>query len=635
MKIAKYIKRIGVVAVMAAAVMATSCKEVDDTELAQRLFRPVNINLSSQENNITATWTAMEGAYGYKVELYVGDRQSDGLGNTYTNKVLVASEENIKTARWTVSGLEYETTYYFRVRANHAEPSYDSRFSGFEEIKTGSEIEVITAVVTDADRGVVTFSWQDGYNLTYLVLTDANGEEETIQINNADGQLVREGMAAGPYSVTAYNSSRSFNTYEFVIPVIKPVEPSEINYEGVILRWVSTSGLSRIEVVASADPSDVHVYNMSDIATAGENYLFIPASDLGKLVTYNATIWFESGTSGNTVSFTTKDVAPEGLITVSTVDELKTALETAADGATIAINPGTYLFLTELDEIANVSLQKSVTLIAATGETPIIQTKGLQVKNAADIGTIRLEGLEFDCAPAGDGGYLFDQQSAFNVDRIEIVNCRIYDLFNSVVRYDRQTAGGLKNLLIDNCLITNANGKQCIVAMGASGMKYNIESLTITNTTITNVGHTTTNTRFASLYGNDNMTTTFNNNTIVINSTTNNTIDYRGSSTGATGNGKFEMKNNIIYLKNSTESLYGKLPKLDGTTVDISGNFMNGQWVKSVSAGVITYDTEVWPGYGTTNADPQFADIESDNLTVGNSSVVAARAGDPRWLPAE
>ena len=72
-----------------------------------RLFRPVNIQLTTSENSITAKWTDMQGATGYYVELYTSENVTADDGEKYATKTLVASETNLQGASWTLADLEF------------------------------------------------------------------------------------------------------------------------------------------------------------------------------------------------------------------------------------------------------------------------------------------------------------------------------------------------------------------------------------------------------------------------------------------------------------------------------------------------------------------------------------------------
>lgn len=626
----KNIKHIDKILFALAVSLTTLCGCCTDEglEQASRLFRPVNINLTANENTITATWAGIADAESYYVELFGTDKIKVDDQTSYTNYELIASEENVVGNQWTVGDLDFETTYYFRLKANSSQVGHDSRFTKLESIKTPAELQVVNAEVIDIDNGTVRFSWMSGFNLLRLILTGPDGAQE-IAINDADKQITIEALPAGSYTVEVENATRRFNTFQFMIPILKEMASADISFEGVIFRWAPADNLTRIVVEAVSDATDTRTY---DISALSDNFLFV--SDLGKFVTYRATIYIDQQ-AGNTITFTTKDAAPEGMITVSTVEELKSALSTAADGAVIALNPGSYQTYTETDGVvtlAGLTITKSVTLMAATDQKPVIVCKGLSVNNTAEIDHIIIRDIEWDATAAESGGYLIDHQTnAQNVRLVEITGCYIHDLFNSVVRADRSSSCTVLNVTINDCLMLNMNGKQCIIAQGkANDMACNVGEVKITNSTIAGVGLSTTNTRMFSLIGNDNMRLTLSNNTFVTYSTTNPFIHYRYTAAGSTTMGQVSIKSNIFYNLNHTASFHAKAPNFGNATLSIADNSLAVPWVTSVVESVIT--DEDWSSYESIAEDPKLADVDNNDFTVGNQNIITKGLGDPRWL---
>lgn len=606
--------------------LTVSCKDQTDENEQVRLFRPVNITTGAVENTLSFTWSKIAEAVSYDVELY--KKQSVKTdGTEYLNRELVASAEQIELNEWTIAGLEYETTYYFRVRANAADRTFNSRYTSFTEIKTKKELEVFTATVTDADNGTVLFAWNSGYDVTYIDLSGSNGTER-YTVNDTDGSLTVTGLAAGKYSAQIGNATRTYNTVEILVPILKELAGIDNSFAGVTLRWVRTSGLARIEVVATADPTDLHSY---DISSAVNTYITL--TDLKAVTEYAATVYLTDNTAVNTIIFTTKDAAPAGMITVSTAAELTAALETATDGSVIALEMGTYEFRTaDTGEIANIQFSKGVTLMSTTDAKPVMKMKGFQLTNKAVVDLIRLEGINLAMADAGEGGYLFDHTSgALTVNRIEVVNCTVTDLWNSVVRADRNNASTVLNVLIDNCLILNNNAKQCTISLGGSATTVAPESITVTNSTITNIGYNNTNTRLISVYGaSEKLTVTLANNTITINSATSNFVHLRGQLSGASGWGTVEMRDNIFYNLNHDTAKYTKTIEVGSAKTVIENNCIWQPFVLSVDTATKSVTDDDWTVYvGTVMEDPQFTSIDEDNYTPLNEKI--ATQGDPRW----
>lgn len=637
----KYIKYISMLMVaLAMSLVATSCNdETHEVEVVDRLFRPVNIVVSASGTTISATWAAIEGATGYTAELYVREKiEVDEAGEelTYEDKVLVARDEQVPTNSWTATGLDYDTQYYFRVKANGETEKDNSHFSDFESIKTPAETQVLKVAIDDPIAGNVTFSWMTGYDLSYIRLTSPNGTETTYPINDGDGTFSITKLDAGQYKAVAGNSSKEFNTVSFLIPVLYDVISEEITFDSVTIRWAPDGNISTLELVNAVTKEEKsYPANINGV-------LEIPAAELGYFQTWQATLIYADGSLSNTVTFTTLDQMPEGVITVSTAEELKSAIETAANGAIIALNPGEYHMQSPDDsgnlQYVGITLSKSVTLMAATGSMPLVMAKQFNIVAATELELIRVEGIEFAGYDEHDSGvtdtYLFnlDASSAACLKRLEIENCKIHGISNSIIRADRNKAYTVLNILINNNMMWNMNGKQAYISTYNAADGTPAESITFTNNTITGLSRKSGNQRPFGWLASTSIVVNISNNTFYdCQNGTANFFHARGSADG--GWGTITVKSNIIYSKPvDAEKKPNKAPEFgSGATPVIENNVLPFPWGSyNSTTGVLT--TDDWSAYGTITADPNFADAANLDFTPTNEVVVNAGAGDPRWL---
>ncbi|MDO4758107.1 MAG: DUF5123 domain-containing protein [Rikenellaceae bacterium] len=637
----KYIKYISMLMVaLAMSFMATSCNdETREMEVVDRLFRPVNIVVSASGTTVSATWAAIEGATGYTAELYVREKvevESEGETTDYENKVLVARDEQVITNSWSVSGLDYDTQYYFRVKANGATEIRNSHFSDFESIKTPAETQVLKVVIDDPKAGNVTFNWMAGYDLSYIRLTGPDGSETNYPINDGDGSFAITKLGAGQYKAVAGNSEKEFNTVSFLIPVLYDVIAEEITFDSVTIRWAPDGNISTLELVNAVTKEEKsYPANINGV-------LEIPAAELGYFQTWQATLIYADGSLSNTVTFTTLDQMPEGVITVSTAEELKSAIETAANGAIIALNPGEYHMQSPDDsgnlQYVGITLSKSVTLMAATGSMPLVMAKQFNIVAATELELIRMEGIEFAGYDEHDSGatdtYLFnlDAGSAACLKRLEIENCKIHGISNSLIRADRNKAYTVLNILINNNLMWNMNGKQAYISTYNATDGTPAESITFTNNTITGLSCKSGNQRPFGWLASSSIVVNISNNTFYdCQNGTANFFHARGSVDG--GWGTVTIKGNIIYSKPAdAEKKPNKAPEFgSGATPVIENNVLPFPWGSyNSTTGVLT--TDDWSAYGTITADPGFVDAANLDFTPTNETVINAAAGDPRWL---
>ncbi len=626
-----------IAAVMAVSVV--SCTD-DTTEsgVADRLFRPVNIILSASGTTVSATWAGIEGSAGYTAELYkrnVVEVEEEGETVEYEDMILVALDENIPTNEWIVRGLEYDTQYYFRVKANATNAAQNSYFTEFENVKTPMETQVLKVNIDDPIEGNVTFTWMTGYNLTYIRLTAADGSEKEYSINDAEGSLSVKKLDAGVYTAVAGNSEREFNVVEFLIPVMYEVSTSEITFDDVTLRWAADGNITTVQLV-NVVTGEVKTYPASV-----NGVLVIPAAELGYYQTYDVTLIYADGSMSNTVRFTTLDQKPEGVIVVSTAEELTNAISTCANGSVIALNPGEYHVQKLNDsgvlEYQAVNINKSLTLMAATGEMPLVMVKQFNLVAAATIDLVRIEGIEFAGYDGEDKNtsdtYLFnlDAGSTACVTRLEIENNKIHGISNSLIRADRNKAYTVLNIYINNNMMWNMNGKQSYISTYNANDGVPAETITFTNNTITRLSWKNSAQRPFGWLASEQLVVNISNNTFYdCQNGKTPFAEARGSVDGSYGT--VIMKNNIFYSEPADPvKSPNAQPKVgDNAKYTNEGNVLGFVWGSVNSAGELTtYD---WSEYGAVVTDPGFADAANLDFTVTNEQVANMRAGDPRWL---
>lgn len=639
----KYMKNIVMLFVALVTVFAVSSCSDDDTEpgAADRLFRPVNIIVSAKGTTVSATWAGMEGAAGYTAELYVRNEvEVPGVGEEaeaekFEDKVLVARDENVQGTTWEVTGLEYNTQYYFRVKTNHLDQDRNSYYTEFKSIKTPMETQVLKYTLDDVRNGVVTFTWMSGYDLTFIEVTNPDGEVKHYDIDDSAGELTLRSLAAGNYSAVAGNLSATYNVVNFLIPVLYEVEKEDITFEGVTLRWAPDGNISTLQLVNAATKEEKNYKaDINGVQT-------LSSEELGYFQTWTATLIYADGETTNSVTFTTLDRKPEGTVIVSTYEELKNAIAAAADGAVIALQPGLYEVLEPDDSgaliYAPLIVEKGLTLRAATGAMPTVKFKQFELRNMGEVELVRIDGIEFAGYDEEDPGisasYLFDltTKASASIKRIEIENCKIHGISNSLVRADRLKTITVFNILINNNMMWNMNGKQSYVSTYVDG-GLATESIVFTNNTITGLSAKNANQRPFGYIASAGMTFNLSNNTFYnCQNGTANFIHARGTADGSWGT--VIVKNNIFCSKpkDATKSP-NKAPSFgDGAALTIEGNVLTYPWGSyNATTGVLT--TEDWSAYGAIAADPEFADPANLDFTVTNEAVLKAGAGDPRWL---
>lgn len=441
----KYVKNIAMLMTAFFALLSVSCTD-DETEPsgASRLFRPVSVTLTPRGTSLTASWSGMKGAIGYWVELYerieredssVGDSASD----TEPDYSLVASNEQVTGTEWVVNGLKFDQTYYFRIKAVDADAARNSYFTDFQSVRIPAMTEVLSCEVLDPVEALVKFTWMPGYDVSFVKITAPDGGVRTINVDDADGGFTMDGFLSGTYTVVAGNERETYNTVEFIIPVLYDIDPAKVTFDNVTFLWRIDAKLAQLICTNVADAEDKVVFDLTEgQRIAGE--LVADASMFKPNTTYVVVMAYESEAGAepeltNTASFTSMMVKPEGVVFVETIDELLAAINGSA--AIIALQPGEYV----VPNKGSITITRALTLMSATRQQPKVIVNQFTVANTVYVdGTLRFEGIEFECANLNNTTSCFIDHTGqkANIKRIEVEDCYIHDFGSSFMRFNRQ-----------------------------------------------------------------------------------------------------------------------------------------------------------------------------------------------------
>lgn len=184
----------------------TSCGDVMDeiTSLAlDRNLSPIALTATVQNRtDVRLNWTAVNGATGYVIEQYAND-SLDFEGKTADATYTISASD----VPYTVSGLEGETKYSFRVMSvTEGDDSRNSKWSAVY-VKTSPEQIFETLGDDDIKARSVTLKWPAGEEAKNIVVKDADGN--TV----VDHALTSEEIAAGEATIdgltpeTAYTAN--------------------------------------------------------------------------------------------------------------------------------------------------------------------------------------------------------------------------------------------------------------------------------------------------------------------------------------------------------------------------------------------------------------------------------------------
>lgn len=467
---------------------------------------------------------------------------------------------------------------------------------------------------------------------TTFATSEFSIETDTAGVSVGDDKLkVRKkyfvrvkALSANGQPESNWMNSRSFSlTGE---QLFLPIRDLELKETEITLRWKPTTGLNKITLTASGTVTDYAISGTE--ATTGIKVI----TGISSGTSYAAEI-YEGAKSKGILNFTTLTPTVYAVI-LNPGDNLVAAINAAANGDVIGLNPGVYNPGTSNYTI----LGKAIKLKSTSGNPS--NTK-VEFKEFILTGTgagLKLDGIELDGTVPGSLYFLNLTSGNGNADAavfepIEVNNCIVHNATTSFLRADRGSAASTYKM--DHITINNSIVYNVATTLGYHFLHLNkleFKNLNLTKSTFYNVGR--------ALVANSTVLTS---NAPLIN------VDY------CTFN-YFGASNNYVFLDaganptrfSMTNSIVGNVPlagaSVRATTVNATGagssvvfsnnntfNFVNTNggsalgFPAAITTGVNNIGI-VLPWVGTTS---NFTlPIESPLRTVSSAG---AAIGDPRW----
>ncbi len=409
-----------------------------------------------------------------------------------------------------------------------------------------------------------------------------------------------------------------------------PVRESEIRETSVTLRFAADATLSSIKVTPEGGTAITVALSATDIAAKLKNITGLTGN-----VKYTAEL-FAGTKSKGILTFTTLPVTTYS-VKLSPGDDLAGAITSAANGAVIGLNPGTY----NLTTLATFITGKTITLKSTSG-TPSDTKINFKEFDLEGTGAgITFSGLELD-GTTGAALYFLNfigsqanNASPATFTNVVVDNCIVHAATTAFLRADRGSAA--RDFKITGITVNNS----IVYDMGANGSsnyytfhlnKLEFTTLTISKSTFYNAGPglvtaSTTyagatipvvnisystfngfggNAKYALLDANANPISFSLQNSIVANTPKSGTVNaaaIRSSGTGSTS----------VFSYNNTFGLYNAL----------TGN------VALTFPATVTQTGNIAIDLGWTAATTTFALPATSPVRTASSTSIAL--GDPRW----
>ncbi len=422
----------GLALVALAGLTATSCTDGNDWSVDKAYDRLFGINdddisIETTATTATVTFTAMEKSAEYYIIEVSKDSLYDDVPMGGENaKVFGAENHDITKSPVVLEGLDGDTKYYLRIKAMSSTKP-ESSWSYYDEgepFKTEAEQIFNEVPAEDIGDSSVRLTWTPGAEVTRLakVYTAAGDVTDTAYVDLDD-----EAKAAGEYTFSDLNPT---TVYTFII------------YNGDVKR-----GTVSVTTAAAMPGADYKVQLPEGTTVLTQEMIN----------GYAAEAQAEAGTQNASV--------------------------------TIGIPAGTVLDL-QGENDASTGEEKafyipegaSVTFFGMAGAKPSIS-----LRKALEIGGSHSY-VRFDNVDLIDNGcqYVINQSKACALEELSFSGVNINGLGRSLFRLQGSTAKTVRNVKVDNCVITNHQDYQLFYFNNAA---YTVESLTISNSTFNGSAH--------------------------------------------------------------------------------------------------------------------------------------------------
>lgn len=178
------------------SVAFTGCKEDEFWEYPH-MFRPINFNADLNKTQVTLSWSEVEGAESYTLQVTL-----DSLN--YSSLVL----DTTITDHTFKQDFEGKQNFRARVRANAADTTKNSKFNELVFSTPSENILIPNQILVNALK-TVQVAWEAGRTVTHIEMTDENAHVESFQVTAEEAALGLKTVVVAnnnqKYSVSIFN----------------------------------------------------------------------------------------------------------------------------------------------------------------------------------------------------------------------------------------------------------------------------------------------------------------------------------------------------------------------------------------------------------------------------------------------
>jgi hypothetical protein len=263
--------------------------------------------------------------------------------------------------------------------------------------------------------------------------------------------------------------------------IFLPVLDADLKDTSVILKWTPSAGLTSILIKKTGGTNVTIPLTPADVTANQKKINGLTPSTL-----YTAEI-YKGTTLKGTINFTTKELNIYA-VTLNPGDDLVTAVENAANGDIIGLNPGTYNTTSSTGAYVNLVVTSKTITIQSTSGNPLNTTVNFKEITIKGTGAgINVKGISFN-GTAGLADYFInfvgltaDADPAVFTN-VNIDNCRVRFTRNCLIRGNRaaNNAHKINTIKINNSIcFENGTGSYHYFMLD----KMEFQKLELTNNT--------------------------------------------------------------------------------------------------------------------------------------------------------
>jgi hypothetical protein len=191
--------------------MFQSCSEDENLLELPYMFRPINVKATLNGVVATISWSKVDSAAYYTLEVYKDSLQfnSDSLLLTDT----------VSSSSYTIE-LAGDARYSVRVKANAVDSAKDSKFNDVLTFKTPKENLFNGYTSTMTALHTANLKWLAGANVTHLVLQASGRADSTITLTSDEksaGERILSSIPNANYTVQLFNNTILRGTIELTL----------------------------------------------------------------------------------------------------------------------------------------------------------------------------------------------------------------------------------------------------------------------------------------------------------------------------------------------------------------------------------------------------------------------------------